>query len=72
MIVLDTNVLSEALRPLPAGKRRSRLSSAIGKLISQIDAMIASICRSRDAAIATRNIGDFEHCGLPIIDPWNA
>ncbi len=138
MIVLDTNVLSEALRPspavavlrwlaaqdpvavftttitqaevlhgveaLPAGKRRSRLSFAIENLfadefrgrilpfdedsarvfpkvvahrealrrpISQFDAMIASICRSRGAAVATRNVSDFEHCGVPIIDPWN-
>lgn len=138
MIVLDTNVLSEALRPspsetvlrwlaaqdpeavftttitqaevlygveaLPAGKRRSRLSSAIeslfaeefrgrilpfdedsacvfpkivahrealGRPISQFDAMIASICRSRGAAVAARNVSDFEHCGVPVIDPWH-
>jgi len=138
MIVLDTNVLSEALRPspaetvlrwlaaqdpvtvftttitqaevlygvevLPVGRRRSRLYSAIEKLfadefsgrilpfdedsarvfpkvvahreavgrpIAQFDAMIASICRSYGAAIATRNVSDFEDCGVPIIDPWN-
>jgi toxin FitB len=138
MIVLDTNVLSESLRPapaesvlrwlagqdplaifttaitqaellygvelLPAGKRRSRLSSAIEKMfadefprrilafdeeaarafpkltarrgalgrpISQFDAMIASICLSHGAVLATRNVRDFEHCGLPLIDPWD-
>ena len=138
MIVLDTNVLSEALKPtpaepvlnwlaaqdpaavfttaitqaevlygvevLPAGQRRSKLSSVIEKLfadefrgrvlpfdegaarlfpklvanrgklgrpITQFDAMIASICRSHGAAVATRNVADFEHCGIPIIDPWN-
>ena len=138
MIVLDTNVLSEALRPspaetvlrwlaaqdpevvftttmtqaevlygvevLPAGKRRSRLFAAIenlfahefrgrilpfdessarvfpkvvahrdalGRPISQFDAMIASICRSRGAAVATRNVSDFEQCGVRIIDPWD-
>ncbi|MCX6623060.1 MAG: type II toxin-antitoxin system VapC family toxin [Acidobacteria bacterium] len=137
MIVLDTNVLSEALRPAPcevvlrwlasqeplsvftttitqaevlygvevltAGKRRLRLSGAIeslfanefrgrilsfdedsarvfpkivaareamGRPISQFDAMIASICRSRRAAVATRNTEDFKHCGIPIINPW--
>ena len=138
MIVLDTNVLSEALRPspsgvvlhwlaaqepmevfittitqaevlygvavMPAGKRRTRLHAAIEKLfsdefegrilpfdeesartfamivsgreakgrpISQFDAMIASIARSRRAAVATRNVHDFEHCEVRIINPWD-
>jgi predicted nucleic acid-binding protein len=138
MIVLDTNVLSEALRPspsetvlrwlaaqdrgsvfttaiaqaevllgvevLPAGKRRTRLHTAvenlfaeefrgrilpfdedsarvfpkivaaresIGRPISQFDAVIASVCRSRNAAIATRNVSDFEHCGVLIVNPWD-
>jgi predicted nucleic acid-binding protein len=138
MIVLDTNVLSEALKPLPEeavlkwlakqdrdlifttaitqaeilyglevlppGKRRSRLQAAverlfadefygrvlpfdvesaliypkivglreqIGRPISQFDAIIASVCRSRRAALATRNTGDFEHCGLKMINPWH-
>jgi predicted nucleic acid-binding protein len=138
MIVLDTNVLSEALKPLPnpmvlrwlaaqereavfitaithaevlygvemfpPGSGRSRLASAIEKLfadefrgriipfdedaarmlpkvvahrqkrgrpISQFDAMIASICRCHGAAVATRNVNAFEHCGVSVIDPWN-
>jgi toxin FitB len=137
MIVLDTNVLSEALKPspeqgvlrwladqdrgavyttaitqaellygvemLPAGKRKTRLQTAleglfadefhgrilpfdveavlvypkivagrdaIGRPISQFDAVIASVCRSRNAAIATRNVSDFEDCGLRIVNPW--
>jgi len=136
--LLDTNVLSEALRPspsdvvlqwlaaqeptsvfittisqaevlygvevLPASKRRTRLHGAIEKLfadefqgrilpfdeesarvfakivsgreaigrpISQFDAMIAAISRSRRAAVATRNIKDFDHCGVRIINPWD-
>ena len=139
MIVLDTNVLSEVLRPLPSevvlgwlaaqeppavftttitqaevlygvevlppGKRRVRLSAAIEKMfaeefqdrilpfdddaartfakivaardaaglpISQFDAMIAAIARSRRAAVATRNTADFERCGIQIINPWTA
>ncbi|MGA2182394.1 MAG: type II toxin-antitoxin system VapC family toxin [Bryobacteraceae bacterium] len=137
MIVLDTNVLSEALKPspsgivlrwlaaqepsavyvttitqaemlygievLPAGKRKARLSAVItqlfaedfqgrilpfdeesarvfakivagreagGRPISQLDAMIAAIARSRSAAIATRNTDDFQDCGVRIINPW--
>jgi predicted nucleic acid-binding protein len=137
MIVLDTNVLSEALRPkpsarvlawlashprtalfttsiteaeihfglelLPAGKRRSALTDAValmfeadfpgrvlpfdssaareyailaasrrrgGQPMSQADAQIAAIVRSRGAALATRNITDFAGCAFDVIDPW--
>ena len=137
MIVLDTNVLSEIMRPepdpavaawisarpasslfttavtqaeilygvrlLPSARRRSRLEAAIddmfrtdfagrvlpfdqaaahayaeiavarrraGRPISQFDAQIAAIARSRDAGVATRNIADFEGCGIGVIDPW--
>lgn len=137
MIVLDTNVLSEALKPrpsatvlrwlgaqaspavftttitlaeilygieaLPRGIRRAQLFDAvekmfaeqfegrilpfdedaarqyavivasrhaIGRPISQFDAMIAAIARSHRAAVATRNTGDFEHCDIAVVDPW--
>jgi hypothetical protein len=42
----------------------------MGRPISQFDAMIAAIARSRRAAVATRNKGDFEHCGVRTINPW--
>ncbi len=138
MIILDTNVLSEALKPapsqavlgwlagqqqlsvfttavteaevlygieiMPAGKRRRQLSEAIEKLfadefqdrilpfdadaahifpkivaarerigrrIAQFDAMIAAIVHSRHAVLATRNVNDFEHCGIQMANPWN-
>jgi predicted nucleic acid-binding protein len=41
-----------------------------GRPISQFDAMIAVIARSRGAAIATRNTDDFQHCGVRVINPW--
>ena len=41
-----------------------------GRPISQFDAQIASIARSRNATLATRNVGDFEDCGVQLIDPW--
>jgi len=41
-----------------------------GKPISQIDAQIAAIVRSRGARLATRNIRDFADCGITIADPW--
>jgi predicted nucleic acid-binding protein len=137
VILLDTNVLSELMRPaptaaveawiaaqpiaglfisaiteaelrfglalLPQGSRRSKLANAVetilaedfagrilpfdsgaaeayatiaadrrkrGRPIAQFDAQIAAIARSRRAALATRNIANFELCGVPLLDPW--
>ncbi len=137
MIVLDTNVLSEMMKPLPStrvvrwinarpvsrlftttitmaevlygleiappGKRRSALDKEIentfekdfvgrilpfdvdsarafaditanrrklGRPIGLMDAQIAAIAQSQGAAIATRDIRDFQDCGVDLIDPW--
>ena len=138
MIILDTNVLSELMRPKPSprvaawvakqpatelfttsiteaevfygielltkGKRREGLLAAaeamfaedlagrilgfesdaarvfskiaahrraLGKPISHADAQIAAIAQVRGAKLATRNVADFEDCGLDVIDPWD-
>jgi toxin FitB len=42
-----------------------------GRPISQFDAQIASITRSRGADLSTRNVSDFEGCGLQVLNPWN-
>lgn len=139
MIVLDTNVVSELIRPkparevcdwvdaqtstdlfvtavsqaemllgvliLPAGRRRNELQMAIQTIYDEdfparvlpfdsnaahafahvvaqrrqacrpigfLDAQIASIARSKNASIATRNTKDFTGCGVTVIDPWRA
>ena len=43
-----------------------------GKPIMDADCHIAAIVRACGAAIATRNVKDFEGCGIDIINPWNA
>jgi toxin FitB len=43
---------------------------AVGRPISHADAQIAAIARVRSAKLATRNVEDFEGCGLDVIDPW--
>lgn len=139
MIVLDTNVLSELMRPapaeiivrwvtaqplsslyttsitqaeilhgimlLPSGRRRNALETAAeamfgedfrgrvlpfgsnearfyariaaerrraGRPISNFDAQIAAIARSAGAAIATRNVADYDACDVKLINPWEA
>ena len=44
---------------------------ALGRPIAEFDAQIAAIARCRGASIATRNVADFEHLGLDIVNPWN-
>jgi predicted nucleic acid-binding protein len=41
-----------------------------GKPISQFDAMIVSMARAHGASLATRNVRDFEDCGVQIVNPW--
>jgi toxin FitB len=45
---------------------------AAGRPITQFDAQIAAIARSRGAALATRNIADFDGCEIELINPWDA
>jgi len=41
-----------------------------GKPIAGFDALIAGVCRSQGAALATRNVSDFDGIGIEVIDPW--
>lgn len=45
---------------------------AAGKPIMDADCQIAAIVRACGSVIATRNVKDFEGCGIDIINPWNA
>jgi toxin FitB len=42
----------------------------LGRPISQPDAQIAAIARNCRAVLATRNTGEFEHCGVKLVNPW--
>jgi len=53
-----------AFAELAVGRRAS------GRPISLADAQIAAIARSRGAALATRNLADFEGCGIDVVNPW--
>lgn len=45
---------------------------AAGRPIAEADCQIAAIARATDAPIATRNVKDFDGCGVRVINPWNA
>lgn len=42
-----------------------------GRPSSHADLMIAGIVRAHGATLATRNLRDFEDCGIALIDPWH-
>ena len=44
---------------------------AIGRPIGQSDCQIAAIARSHEAAVATRNVTDFDGVGVELINPWS-
>ncbi|TQV80114.1 type II toxin-antitoxin system VapC family toxin [Exilibacterium tricleocarpae] len=43
----------------------------IGRPMSNLDGQIAAVARSRGLGVATRNIKDFEHCQIELINPFN-
>ncbi len=53
-----------------AGIAAARRST--GRPIGSADCQIAAIARSRDMAVATRNVRDFEALGVEVVDPWTA
>ena len=44
----------------------------LGRPIAPFDAQIAASARVRGALLATRNERDFEHTGLPVVNPWRS
>ena len=77
---LDKTVEEELGRlVLPFDRAAARSFAAIGAArraaglpISHADCQIAAIARSRGARVVTRNDGDFEQCGIEVINPWPA
>ncbi|WP_297743063.1 type II toxin-antitoxin system VapC family toxin [uncultured Tessaracoccus sp.] len=44
---------------------------AAGVPVSTVDAQIAAICLANGATCATRNVKDFQHTGVELVDPWD-
>ena len=43
-----------------------------GRPVAPADCQIAAIARSRDMAVATRNIRDFQNIDIEVVDPWTS
>ncbi len=73
-LVFGTDLSGRVIPFDSAAAREFALLAAVrrraGQPISQADAQIAAIVRSRGAQLATRNIADFADCGVEVIDPW--
>jgi predicted nucleic acid-binding protein len=66
-----------ASRILPFDEQAARQFSSIaasrrkaGRPIAEFDAQIAATAHVHGAVLATRNTGDFEHCGIRLVNPW--
>ena len=44
----------------------------LGRPLGVLDGQLASIARAHHLAIATRNVRDFEECGLELVNPFAA
>ena len=43
-----------------------------GRPISHFDAQIAAVALSMGGRLATRNVADFDGCGVTVVDPWSS
>jgi toxin FitB len=43
---------------------------AAGRPIAEADCQIAAIARAMGAPVVTRNVRDFDGCGVTVINPW--
>jgi predicted nucleic acid-binding protein len=47
-------------------------TKAKGANLKPLDAFFAATALSRDLTLATRNVGDFQSCGVRLANPWEA
>lgn len=65
VVEIDSDIAEQAGRLRAAAEAQGRPTEAI-------DSLIAACALARGAAIATRNVRDFEPMGVALINPWIA
>jgi predicted nucleic acid-binding protein len=53
-------------------ERWGRLMAQAGRLLPAIDSLLAATALSHGLTLVTRNLKDFQHPDLPVLDPWAA
>jgi hypothetical protein len=59
---------------VPAARSYGRVLASrkrIGRPIKEMDALIAATTLANGATLATRNMSDFEDCGISLVNPWD-
>jgi toxin FitB len=56
---------AEAYAEVVSARRR------LGRRGESADLMIAAIALAHDASVVTRNVRDFDDCGIAIVNPWD-
>jgi toxin FitB len=69
-VVLADRVLPFDERAAEAFSRIAAARRSRGRPITELDAQIAAIASVHDATLATRNVADFEGCGIRVLNPW--
>jgi predicted nucleic acid-binding protein len=49
-----------------------RIRKSMGHPIDEMDGLIAATALANGGTPATRDIPDFEPCGVPLVNPWQA
>ncbi len=70
MILLDTNVVSEAMKPEPHPSVRDWLDAQAAETLFVANVTIAVLLFG--FAVASRDASAFRAAGLAVIDPWTA
>ena len=69
-IQFENRVLSFDKRSANEWARMCVEAEASGFPLSAFDSIIAAIARSHSMTLVTRNVSDFAHTGVPLINPW--
>ncbi len=66
-------------RVLPFDRLAARVYASVasarksmGRPAKIMDTQIAAICLCNEALLVTRNVADFEGCGVRLVNPWDA